>query len=244
MTDIKMEDIIHVEPEVEDKFMAVDEAVASKPDEMFIDDALAGTQLEHSLGTREAIQAYWKAIILVALIELTIVMRGFDASVANSFNGLPAFQRRYGVPVEGHGYQVKAEWQSALGISVTVGQVVGSIASTYPMEYFGRRKTLAVCLLITSALIPLEAFAPSIQVLVAGEYLAAVVLGFYQVIIPTYSSELLPDVLRPYLTGYINTCYNIGGLIIGGVTTSFATWDSEWAYKIPFCLQWMVSGHE
>ena len=225
MADPKIEDI---RVEHDEKH---DDVVPDKAADVFIDEALAGTEIEHQLGLMEAARAYWKGVVLVLLIELVIVMRGFDASVAPSFFGLPAFQKRFGHPVEGHGYQIRPAWQSAIGVSVTVGQVIGSIISAYPMEYFGRKPTLAVCLVLTSAIIPMEAFAPSIEVLVAGEYLAGFVLGFYQVLIPTYSSELLPNALRPYLAAYINACYNIGGLIIAGVTAGFATWDSPWAYK-------------
>ena len=209
----------------------VDDVGHDKVADVFIDEALAGTELEHQLGTGEALKAYWKGVVLVTMVSMTIVMRGFDASVGPAFFGLPAFQKRFGEPVDGHGYQIRPAWQSAIGISCTVGQVIGSIISAYPMEHFGRKRTLAVCLICTSAIVPMEAFAPSIQVLVAGEYLAGFVLGFYQVLIPTYSSELLPNALRPYLAAYINACYNIGGLIIAGVTAGFATWDSEWAYK-------------
>ena len=208
-------------------------------DKELVEDAMGGTDIEHKLGTLEACRIYWKGVTLVSLLTLTIIMRGYDASVANSFFALPAFQNRFGKPVPGHGNQVQAKWQSALSIATTVGQVFGSIVASYPMEWFGRRKTLAVYLCLTTAIIPMQAFAPSIEVLVAGEYIGGFILGCYQVLIPTYSSELLPNVLRPYLAAAINAAYNAGGLIIAGVTAGFDTWDSEWAYKIPFCLQWM-----
>ena len=208
-------------------------------DKVLIDQAMGGTDIEHNLGTMEALRIYWKGVLLVTLMTLTIVMRGYDASVAPSFSALPSFQNRFGTPVPGHGNQVPARWQSALGIATTVGQVPGSILATYPMEYFGRKKTLIVYLCLTAAIIPMQTFAPSIGVLVAGEYIGGLILGSYQVLIPTYSSELLPVVLRPYLAGAINSAYCIGGLIMAGVTAGFDTWDSEWAYKIPFALQWV-----
>ncbi|ORX37012.1 general substrate transporter [Kockovaella imperatae] len=207
--------------------------------DQLIDEALGGNAIEHDLSTLEALRIYKRGVALVALITLTIIMRGYDASVAPTFFALPAFQNRFGHPVPGHGNQVAARWQSALGVSTTVGQVFGSFVATYPMEWYGRRKTLAVYLLLTSAVIPMQVFAPSIQVLTAGEYIGGFFLGAYQVLIPTYSSELLPIILRPYLAGLINTAYNAGGLLMAGISYSFSHWNSEWAYKIPFALQWV-----
>jgi len=204
-----------------------------------VDQAIGGTENEHALGTLEATRIYWKAVVLTILLTLTIIMRGYDASVATSFFGLPAFRDRYGYNVPGHGKQIPAAWQSALGIATTVGQVFGTFAVTYPMDRWGRRKTLACCLVLTSAIIPMQAFAPSIQVLTAGEYIGGLVLGSYQVLIPTYSAELLPTVLRPFLAGYINANYNIGGLLIAGIVASFDNWTTQWAYRIPFTLQWI-----
>jgi MFS transporter, SP family, general alpha glucoside:H+ symporter len=207
--------------------------------DVLIDMAQGGTEIEHSLGTLEAARIYWKAVTLAVLLTLTIIMRGYDASVANSFFGLPAFRNRFGYPVPGHGNQIPASWQSALGIANTVGQVFGSTLVGWPMEWWGRRRVLAACLLMTSAIVPMEVFAPSIQVLAASEYIMGFIAGSYQVLIPTYSAEILPTVLRPYLAAYINANYNIGGLLLAGITDAFDNWTTEWGYKIPFALQWL-----
>lgn len=207
--------------------------------DLLVDMAQGGTEIEHSLGTLEATRIYWKAVVLTVLITLTIVMRGYDASVANSFFGLPAFRNRFGYNVPGHGKQIPAAWQSTLGIANTVGQVFGSILIVWPMEWWGRRRVLAVCLLCTSGIVAMEAFAPSIQVLTAAEYIMGFIAGSYQVLIPTYSAELLPTSLRPYLAAYINANYGIGALIIAGVTDGFDNWTTEWGYKIPFTIQWL-----
>lgn len=207
--------------------------------EILADMAQEGTELEHSLGTLEAVRIYWKAVTLCVLLALTIIMRGYDASVCTNFFGLPAFRNRFGYPVPGHGNQIPASWQSALGVATTVGQVFGSTLITYPLEWWGRKRVLVVCLLLTSAVVPMETFAPNIHVLTAGEYIMGFIAGSYQVLIPTYLAELLPTVLRPYLAAYINANYNMGGFLIAGVTAGFDNWVGEWAYKIPFLLQWV-----
>ena len=227
----------HIQPV--DKSVEVSHVETGKTTDRLIDAALGGTDIEHQLTTLEAVRIFWKGTLLTSLITLTIIMRGYDSSVFTAFFALPAFQNRFGYPVPGHGNQVPARWQSALGVATTVGQVLGSVVSSCPMERFGREWTLAVCLCLTSAIIPMQTFAPSIQVLTAAEYIGGFILGSYQVLIPTYSSELLPNILRPYLAGFINAQYIAGGLLIAGVTAGFDTWTTQWAYRIPFAIQWV-----
>jgi SP family general alpha glucoside:H+ symporter-like MFS transporter len=210
-----------------------------KREAVLVEMAQGGTEIEHNLKLREAIRIYRKGVMFSLLITLSIIMRMYDIGIINSFFALPAFRERYGFDVPGHGLQIPATWQVALGIASLVGQVIGAMLITYPMEWIGRKKTLVICLLMTSCLTFMQFFAPSIQVLTASEYLSGVVWGSYQVLIPTYSSEILPNILRPYLAAWICINYDIGQLIIAGITTAFDTWTSQWGYRIPFALQWI-----
>jgi SP family general alpha glucoside:H+ symporter-like MFS transporter len=56
---------------------------------------------------------------------------------------------------------------------------------------------------------------------------------------PAYASEVLPLPLRVYLTSYTNMCFVIGQLIAAGVLRGFVSRDDQWAYRIPFALQWI-----
>ena len=69
-----------------------------------------------------------------------------------------------------------------------IGQVVGAFFASYPMEAFGRRKTFAVCVILTAAFIFIQFFARSLPTLLAGELLGGLVLGTYAVIAPAYAS--------------------------------------------------------
>lgn len=107
------------------------------------------------------------------------------------------------------------------------------------MERFGRKKTFAVSLFCTAALTFMQFFAQNIGVLTASQYLSGIVWGTYCVIFTTYASEVLPLYLRGFLTGYINLSYVMGQFIQTGVTRGFISWTGEWAYRIPFAIQWM-----
>lgn len=63
--------------------------------------------------------------------------------------------------------------------------------------------------------------------------------GIFATIGPAYSSELCPLPLRPYLTAYTNMCFATGQLIGAGVLQSFLNRNDDWAWRIPFALQWM-----
>jgi len=63
--------------------------------------------------------------------------------------------------------------------------------------------------------------------------------GVFQTLTITYASEVCPVALRGYLTTYVNLCWGLGQLIGIGVIKSMLGRTDEWAYRIPYALQWM-----
>ncbi|RYP11391.1 hypothetical protein DL764_000045 [Monosporascus ibericus] len=106
------------------------------------------------------------------------------------------------------------------------------------MELFGRKWTFFACVVLTAALVFIQFFARSLQVLLVGELLCGLVLGCFVVIGPTYASEVCPMALRGYLTSFTNLCFVTGQLLGNGVTAATAPLTNHWAYSIPFALQW------
>jgi SP family general alpha glucoside:H+ symporter-like MFS transporter len=107
------------------------------------------------------------------------------------------------------------------------------------MDWYGRKKTFAVCVALTGAFIFIQFFARSLPVLLAGELLGGLVLGAFPVIAPTYASEVCPVALRGILTSYVNLSFVTGQLIANGVIAGTAQLDSHWAYSAPFAAQWI-----
>lgn len=69
---------------------------------------------------------------------------------------------------------------------------------------------------------------------------AGIPWGAFQSVTPAYASEVAPVVLRPYLTTFINMCWVIGQFFAAAVNKgSTATRSDEWAYRIPFAVQWV-----
>lgn len=119
-----------------------------------------------------------------------------------------------------------------------VGQVVGALFAAYPMDWFGRKLTFTVCVVLTAAIVFIQFFARSLPLLLVGELLGGLVLGMYVVIAPAYASEVCPTALRGHLTSYVNLCFVMGQLLANGVTAGTSKLENHWAYSLPFSLQW------
>ncbi|KAH9836017.1 general alpha-glucoside permease-like [Teratosphaeria destructans] len=201
------------------------------------EDARAAVESEHNLTFLDALKLYPTAIGWSVFFSLGIIMTAFDPQLLGNLYATPAFQRDFGYLYQGD-YIVSAPWQTGLSMGNPIGQVLGAFFASYPMEWFGRKKTFAVCVVLTAAFIFIQFFARSLPVLLVGELLGGLVLGTYATIAPTYASEVCPTALRGILTSYVNLCFVIGQLIANGIIAGTSKLDSHWAYSAPFAAQW------
>lgn len=95
------------------------------------------------------------------------------------------------------------------------------------------------CLVLVSAWTAIFFTAPNIQALLAAEILSGIPWGVFQTLTVTYASEVCPVALRGYLTTYVNFCFGLGQLIGIAVIKGMMSRDDEWAYRVPYGLQWM-----
>lgn len=95
------------------------------------------------------------------------------------------------------------------------------------------------CLILVAAWTAIFFTAPNVQALLAAEILCGIPWGVFQTLTITYASEVCPVALRGYLTTYVNFCWGLGQLIGLGVIKSMLSRDGQWAYRIPYSLQWM-----
>lgn len=202
--------------------------------------AKRATETEHALTTIEAIKAYPMAIFWASVFAMSLVMVGYDSGILYSFYALPAFVQKYGTDYGGDvGWEVSAKWQNVLGMGTPVGQFLGAFTASYPMERWGRRRVFAGALFFTTAFVFLQMFASNVQVLAAGEFLAGILYGTYVVLAPTYASEVCPVALRGVMNAGMNLAYVIGQFIASGVGKGVSARTDQWAYRIPFAIQWI-----
>lgn len=95
------------------------------------------------------------------------------------------------------------------------------------------------CLIMISAWTAIFFTAQNVQSLLAAEILSGIPWGVFQTLTITYASEVCPVALRGYLTTYVNFCWGLGQLIGIGVIEGMMSRNDQWAYRIPYGLQWM-----
>lgn len=164
---------------------------------------------------------------------------GYDQILIGNFYAYPQFAVKYGQFTDENGRpQLSASWQAGLSNASIVGCFIGSLANGYLVTKFGQKRVILVALVVMSAVIPLTFWAQNIVMLLVGQFLCGLPWGVFVTSSPAYASEVLPMSLRVYLTSWTNMCFIIGQLIASGVLAGLVNRDDQWAYRIPFALQW------
>ncbi|PVH69328.1 sugar transporter [Cadophora sp. DSE1049] len=203
-------------------------------------EAKLGTDAEHAMTLREAVKLYPKAIFWSMFLSMAIAMEGFDIALIGSFFAFPAFTQKFGkLQKDGVTYQIPAPWQAGLSNGARVGEILGLFLNGIIAEKIGFKKTMILTLVALSGFIFIPFFAQSIEVLEVGTILMGVPWGVFQTLTTSYASEVCPVALRGYLTTYVNMMWGLGQLIASGVLRSLLKRNDQWAYRIPYALQWM-----
>lgn len=204
-----------------------------------IRDAKLATEKEHNMSLLQGIKLYPKAIAWSMLISTCIIMEGFDVSLVNNFYAFEQFNRKYGEQLPDGKWEVPAAWQAGLSNGATVGEIIGLLINGWVSERFGYRYTVIGCLTLVIGFTAIFFTAQDVVALQVAEILCGIPWGVFQTITITYASEVCPVALRGYLTTYINICWGIGQEIGIGVIMGNLWRTDEWAYRIPYALQWM-----
>lgn len=75
--------------------------------------------------------------------------------------------------------------------------------------------------------------------LMAGGVLCGLPWGVFATMAPAYASEICPIKLRGYLANYVCLCWALGQLMAAGVLSGVSDVTTQWAYRIPFAVQWV-----
>ncbi|RMZ91507.1 hypothetical protein DV736_g1248, partial [Chaetothyriales sp. CBS 134916] len=205
-----------------------------------IAEAREAREKEGKLTIGDALKLYPKAIFFSVIFSTAVIMEGYDLSLMSSFFGFPPFKNRYGTASDPDGGKlITAPWQSGINNGVQVGSIIGLYVGGIISERIGYKKTMFGSLVLMIAFIFLPFFAQNIQTILAGSILCGMPWGVFQTLTVSYASDVTPIVLRPYLTSYVNLCWVIGQFIAAGVLRGFFTVTSQWAYKVPFAIQWI-----
>ena len=201
--------------------------------------AKAATDKEHQMSLLQGIRLYPKAIGWSILISTCICMEGYDVCLLSNFYSFPQFNQKYGEQLPDGTYQVPARWQAGLSNGANVGEIIGLFINGYVSERFGYRYTVMTCLTLIIAFTAIFFTAKDVIALQVAEILCGIPWGVFQTLTITYASEVCPVALRGYLTTYVNFCWGLGQTVGIGVIKSMLGRTDQWAYRIPYALQWM-----
>lgn len=202
-------------------------------------DATLATEDEHNTTFAQAVRRFPKAAFWSAVVSLCIIMDGYDTALLGSLYAFPAFGKKFGHKVPGKGYNIDAQWQVALGMGANVGNILGITLNGYLTDRFGHRVVLQGGLLFLTGFIFISFFAQNVQTLLVGQLLCGIPWGIFTTMAPAFASEVAPLVLRSYLETWVVVCWGIGQFLSYAVLFTLNEWDSEWAFRIPFAIQWV-----
>ncbi|KAJ7144017.1 MFS transporter [Mycena epipterygia] len=201
--------------------------------------AKSATDKEHQMSLLQGLRLYPKAVAWSILISTCICMEGYDVCLLSNFYAFPQFNRKYGEQLADGTFQVPARWQAGLSNGANVGEILGLFINGYVSERYGYRKTVMVCLTLIIAFTAIFFTAQNVATIQVAEILCGIPWGVFQTLTITYASEVCPVALRGYLTTYVNFCWGLGQVIGIGVIKSMLPRTDQWAYRIPYALQWM-----
>ncbi|KAL3458909.1 general substrate transporter [Aspergillus heterothallicus] len=192
--------------------------------------ARTATRAEQRMTLTRAFRLYPKAIFWSILLSSTIIMDGYDMSLLTSFFTFPVFRRACDSPTmdEPSRYHISSLWQSALINGTQAGVILGLFGNGLVADRFGYRWTLIFSLLVLAGFVFLAVFARNLETLLAAQVLCGIPWGIFQTLSVSYAAEVMPVALRGQFLSYINLCWVLGQTCGVG----------DWAYRIPFALQW------
>ncbi|KAK4448053.1 major facilitator superfamily domain-containing protein [Podospora aff. communis PSN243] len=209
-------------------------------DKALNDGAFEATAQEHNMGFVQAMKTYKRAAFWSALISASIIMEGYDVTLLGSFYAYPSFRERYGEFLnEERGYQISADWQTKFNCLGAFANICGAIFNGWATARFGHRIVLMGSFIFLTGSIFVSFFAPSIEILLLGQFLCDLPWGVFATTGPSYAAEVTPLAIRGYLTAYVNLCWCIGQFISAGVLKGLVSNPTQWGYRIPFAIQWV-----
>ncbi|KIL93302.1 alpha-glucoside transport protein [Fusarium avenaceum] len=209
-------------------------------DKALANEALEATADEHSYTVWQGFKTYKRAAFWSIVISTTVIMEGYDVTLLGSFYGYPRFREKYGAYLDkDNGYQISANWQQRFNCLGALANIIGAMLNGWATSRWGHRVVLISGLFWLTAFIFLVFFAPTIEVLLVGQFLCNIPWGIFATTGPAYAAEVTPLAIRGYLTAYVNLCWCIGQFISAGVLKGLVNNPTQWGYRIPFAIQWI-----
>ncbi|KZP13863.1 sugar transporter [Athelia psychrophila] len=172
------------------------------------------------------------SVLLVLCSCVTSTTYGYDGSMINGLNILPAYTNYFSLTTATLALNTASVW---------IGGCIAGLVWGKLTDVYGRKIALFWAATITLFAVILQTAAQNVAMFVAARILVGFGTSASTLCGPTYLAETLPFKWRAWGLGILNDFYYVGGLIAAGVTyaTSFQT--STWAWRTPSAVQGVFS---
>lgn len=130
-----------------------------------------------------------------------------------------------------------AKYSSIIVAILSAGTILGSFLAAPIGDFFGRRRSLVIAVMVFCIGAILQVCADSIPLLLVGRCLAGVGVGAISVLVPMYQSEMAPKWIRGTLVCAYQLSITVGLLAASVVNILTSEMESSGAYRIPLGLQ-------
>jgi len=130
--------------------------------------------------------------------------------------------------------------QQSLVVSIlSAGTFFGALLAAPTADFFGRRWSVVLAVLIFSAGVAMQAAALAIPLFVVGRVFAGLGVGMVSMLIPMYQSECSPKWIRGAVVSGYQWAITIGLLIAAVINNATKDKASHAAWRIPICIQFI-----
>jgi sugar porter (SP) family MFS transporter len=196
-------------------------------------------EIEDKTGFWRNVTSNRRAVLWSMLLSTAVIMEGFDILLIQNLIAVDSFQRTFGQQLPDGSYELTAAWQAGLTNGAILGEMIGLAMNGVLADRYGFKKTMIGGLVAITFFIFIPFFATNIIQLLVGLIVMGIPWGIFQTLTTTYAAEVCPTNLRPYLTTYVNLCWVIGQFLASAVLVGTQSRSDNWAYRIPYALQWM-----
>ncbi|GAA5859880.1 hypothetical protein JCM8547_004370 [Rhodosporidiobolus lusitaniae] len=196
----------------------------------------------------EAFKLWRKGVLWSVALSLAVTAESYSTILLNSLYAAPSFQKAYGVLQPSGKYIIPSAWQSALGSGTNAALIIGICFGAPLVDRFGYRKVMIGGLIWNFAFVFLIFFSTNLTMLLIGNMLCGLPWGLFAIAAVAYSVEVVPTQLRSYLSSVVNHFpfadvnlnWVMGHIVGAGVLKASLDYNSDWTYKLPFLLMFVV----
>ncbi|OKL61906.1 hypothetical protein UA08_02624 [Talaromyces atroroseus] len=177
----------------------------------------------------------------VGLIALSSLNYGFDNQGIATSQAMTAYKKQFGTYNPSTGaYAIPTYWTSLLNSLNFIGFAVGLYGGSLVNARFGRRMAMFGMSIwaMVSATVLISAF--RIEQVLVGRILNYAYVGMELATCPPFQAEIIPAPIRGFAVGTYQTSLLLGGIIINSVCRGTSDIQSNYAWRIPLFLFYIV----